>query len=473
MDTNSTELVTQFGPVSRTSSLVFQHQSPQTILYLSNHCSPYLLVPTLADDDTVDFLAGRRNVEGGPRFGELRHTTYRGVFGIRGELDDTWRYDVSYQYSEVDMANLNGNYFDTARLNQALKAELDADGNIVCSAGADAGCVPYNLWTTGGVTDDQVAFLSQEYFESGSTSQEVFMAYAQGSLGNYGIASPLADSGVEVVIGFEYRDETLDYDASDNAKRGTVGGLGAAVNPVSGAYDVNELYIEANVPVIENAALAKSVVLDLGYRYSDYSTGAETDTYRIAGNWAINDTVRVRGGFNRAVRAANIVDLFQPVSGGLFAMDTDPCKRPAGDTLSVSGYTFEQCARTGVSQAIWDQGGPANNPASQYNQIGGGSTELDPEEADTYTAGVILTPSFLDGLTVAVDWYDIEVESAITGIAAETTLLQCLETGSDQFCNAVGRGQNDTLWLGLAPSTVSTRAQRTSASLPLRAWMSR
>lgn len=446
MDTQSR---TQFGPAGNFfTGLSTNCGNP----YLSNQQAVILgCTNASADDDTVDFLAGRRNVEGGPRFGELRHTTYRGVFGIRGELDDTWRYDVSYQYSEVDMANLNGNYFDTARLNQALKAELDADGNIVCSAGADAGCVPYNLWTTGGVTDDQVAFLSQEYFESGSTSQEVFMAYAQGSLGNYGIASPLADSGVEVVIGFEYRDETLDYDASDNAKRGTVGGLGAAVNPVSGAYDVNELYIEANVPVIENAAFAKSVVLDLGYRYSDYSTGAETDTYRIAGNWAINDTVRLRGGFNRAVRAANIVDLFQPVSGGLFAMDTDPCnKAAAGDTLSVSGYTFEQCARTGVSQAIWDQGGPANNPASQYNQIGGGSTELDPEEADTYTAGVILTPSFLDGLTVAVDWYDIEVESAITGIAAETTLLQCLETGSDQFCNAVGRGQNDTLWLGLA-----------------------
>ena len=103
------------------------------------------------------------------------------------------------------MANRNGNYFDTARLDQALDATLDDSGNPVCLPGADAGCVPYNLWTTGGVTDDQVAFLSQEYYESGRTAQEVFMAYAQGSLGEYGIVSPFASSGIEVVVGYEYQ----------------------------------------------------------------------------------------------------------------------------------------------------------------------------------------------------------------------------------------------------------------------------
>jgi hypothetical protein len=140
MDTQSR---TQFGPAGNFfTGLSTNCGNP----YLSDQQAVILgCTAASADDDTVDFLAGRRNVEGGPRFGELRHTTYRGVFGIRGELDDTWRYDVSYQYSEVDMANLNGNYFDTARLDQALKAEVSADGSIVCSAGADAGCVPYNL----------------------------------------------------------------------------------------------------------------------------------------------------------------------------------------------------------------------------------------------------------------------------------------------------------------------------------------
>ena len=132
-------------------------------------------------------------------------------------------------------------------------------------------------------------------------------------------------------------------------------------------------------------------------------------------------------------------------------MDADPCnKANAGDALSSSGYSLEQCARSGVSQAIWNTGGPANNPASQYNQISGGNTDLEPEEADTVSFGFIWTPSFIDGLSVSLDYYDIELEGAIQGVNPETTLLQCIETGDPTFCSGVGRGQNDTLWLGLA-----------------------
>ena len=127
--------------------------------------------------------------------------------------------------------------------------------------------------------------------------------------------------------------------------------------------------------MVEGAPMADSIVLDLGYRYSDYSPGATTDSYKIAGIWNINPSVRDRASYQRAVRAPNVVDLFQPVAGGLFAMDADPCNKAApGDSVSRAGYSFEQCARTGVSQAVWDAGGPANNPASQYNQVGSGST---------------------------------------------------------------------------------------------------
>ena len=95
--------------------------------------------------------------------------------------------------------------------------------------------------------------------------------------------------------------ELLQYDVSDNAKAGTVGGLGAAVVPVSGRYDVTEIYAEASIPVVEGAPMADSIVLDLGYRYSDYSPGTTTDTYKIAGNWTINPSVRARASYQRAV----------------------------------------------------------------------------------------------------------------------------------------------------------------------------
>ena len=438
MDTRST---TQFGP----SGNFFRPVTATCANPLMSDQQRQVLGCNGAEGK-VRFVLGRRNVEGGPRFGVLRHTTYRGAFGLRGDLNDTWRYEASWQYAEVDMRNRNGNYFDRDRLDQALDAIPGENGAAVCGPDADSGCIPYNLFNTGGVTAEQAAFLAVEWFEAGATSQQVFHTYAQGSLGDYGVISPFGENGVELVVGYEYREETLRSDFSDNAKRGT---FGTPLVPVSGRYDVNDLYFEASIPLIEGATLADSLALDVGYRYSAYSFGPNTNTYKFAGNWTPIDGIRIRGSFQRAVRAPNVVELFEPANGGLFAMDRDPCNKDnPGAATSALGYTFEQCARSGVSRAVWDQGGPSNNPAAQYNQIGGGNTDLQPEEADTLTAGVIWTPEFIDGLSVSLDWYDIEVEGAIQSINQEVIVRQCIETGAPRFCTAVGRGINDTLWLG-------------------------
>lgn len=397
------------------------------------------------DDQRVQTIFGRRNVEGGPRQGDIRHSTFRILGGLRGDLNENWRYDASYQFAEVDMNNRHSNYVNIAAVDQAL--DVNPDGTCIENS---ENCVPYNLWQGGGVTDEQTAFFAQTYNENGQTDQSVFNAYLEGDLGAYGFVSPAAENGVALVVGYEYREETLNYYPSDNAIAGEVGGLGAALVPVTGGYDVNEVFAEASIPLIEGANLAEEVVLDLGYRYSEYAPSDQsTDTYKVAGSWSFNPEFKVRASYQRAVRAANIVDQFQPQQGSLFAMNEDPCQKAApGDATSIRGYTFEQCANSGVSQAIWDQGGPASSPASQYNQLIGGSINLAPEESDTYSAGFVYSPRFVDGLTVSVDWYDIDVQDAITEIEPETTLLQCIETGS--FCDLVRRGTNDSLWLGLA-----------------------
>ncbi len=399
------------------------------------------------DDFTQQVIFGRRNVEGGPRFGDLRHDTYRVLIGARGDINETWSYDVSYQFAEVDMRNRNGNYVSVARADNAL--DVNPDGTCVNSDGGN--CVPWDIWSTGGVTPDQVAYTNQQYFERGQTEQEIYQGYVQGDLGDYDVKLPWAENGVSVVFGFEYREESLVYEPDDAAIAGQVGGLGAALTPIDGEYDVTEFFTEASIPLVEGASWAQSLVMDLGYRYSDYDpSGETTDTYKVAMGWEINEQIKLRGSYQRAVRAPNVVDQFQPVQGTLFAMDEDPCGGVVGG-VSARGYTFEQCARSGVSQAIWNAGGPADSPAAQYNTIIGGTTELQPEESDTYTAGFVWTPNFtdlLEGLTLSVDYYDIKVEDAITAIGPETTLVQCIETG--QFCDRVARGQNDTLWLGLA-----------------------
>ncbi|MEE4110876.1 MAG: TonB-dependent receptor, partial [Halieaceae bacterium] len=413
-----------------------------------------------APDETFILPLGRRAVEGGPRTGDLRHTTYRGVFGLRGDINETWRYDVSWQYSEVDMSNFNFNYVSSFNAIQALQAVQDADGNIVC-VDQSKGCEPWNIFQTGGVTPEASGFVGAQTFETGNTAQEVFMAYVQGSLGDYGIKSPFAESGVELVVGAEYRDEQLRYQNSENLRNGDVG------NGVqtSGRYDVSEVYFEASVPVIEDAPLVQSLVLDLGYRFSDYDFGPQTDTYKVAGSWQLIDDLKLRGSYQRAVRAPNVVDLFRPQVGSLFPMTNDPCaKANPGDALSIEGFSFEQCARTGVTQALWDAGGPVSNPASQYNDIEGGSPDLEPEVADTYTAGLIFTPGFVDGLSISVDYYDIEIEGAIQGVQAATSLNQCLLTGDPTFCTAVNRDDFGSLWFG-NPATLDNSIDARSTNI--------
>ncbi|WP_231871149.1 TonB-dependent siderophore receptor [Halioglobus sp. HI00S01] len=436
--------VAQFGPAGVFFNSGFEVNCGNP--YLSAQQRDTIGCAGASDDTTVGAIFGRRNVEGGPRQEDLRHTTYRYLFGVRGDINETWRYDASWQYAEVDMRSRGSSYVNIANAQEALLATRDADGNIVCLSGGN--CVPWNIWQTDGVTPDQTGWLNQQYFQTGTTDQEVFSAYVQGSLGDYGIQIPTAQTGIDVVLGTEYRKESLTYQPDDAALNGEVGGLGAALTPVDGSYDVMEFFVEASIPLVEGKTFMEEVVLDVGYRYSDYDpSGETTNTYKFAGSWAFDQDIKVRASYQRAVRAPNINDQFQPQQGTLFAMDDDPCGNVVNGR-SGRGYTFEQCARTGVSQAVWNNGGPTDSPASQYNALIGGSTELAPEESDTYSVGFVFTPSYIDGLSFSLDWYDIEITDAISNIAAETTLIQCIENG--QFCDKIRRGQNDSLWLGSA-----------------------
>ena len=83
--------------------------------------------------------------------------------------------------------------------------------------------------------------------------------------------------------------------------------------------DAIESY-EGTVLLVLAGPAAEEVILDLGYRYSDYDpSGQSTDTYKIAASWAFNPDIKLRGSYQRAVRAANIVDQFQPHTGRILA----------------------------------------------------------------------------------------------------------------------------------------------------------
>ena len=422
-----------------------------------------------ATDIAEGVLILRRNVEGGSRQSDIRHTMYRGVVGVRGQLFDTaFDYDVYASYANVHLAENYRNELSIARVGKALYAVRDAGGNIVCAVNADAdpanddaACVPYNIFS-GAPSEAALGYVQNPLLQDGTTTQQVVSGSVFGDLGAYGVVSPWATSGVGLAVGAEYRRDTLELLPDANYQLGDGYGQGGPTTPVAGETDVWELFGEVQVPIIEGAQFAELLAFEAAYRYSDYNTGVSTDTYKLAGEWAPVDDLRFRTSFQRAVRAPNVIELFSTQSLGLFDLTQganglyDPC---AGAAPSA---TLAQCQNTGVTAAQY--GNIADNPAGQFNQLSGGNPNLNPETADTYTVGLIFTPSFLEGFTATIDYFDIEVVDLVSTVPPTQALRECLATGAAEFCSLVNRGAGGTLWANPTGFIVATNTNIGSLS---------
>lgn len=404
----------------------------------------------LGPNDTADgILILRRNVEGGPRQSDIRHTMYRGVFGSRGDFFNTGlSYDMYGSYANVHLAENYRNEISIRKSSLALNAVRDGAGNIVCAVNADAdtsnddpNCVPYNIFS-GTPSQAAVNYIQNPLLQDGTTTQQVLSASVFGDL--FGIQSPAADTPVAFAVGTEYRQDTLTLLPDANYQAGDGFGQGGPTTPVSGGQDVYELFTELRVPIIEGRPGFEFLNAEFAYRFSSYSSGVETDTYKAALEWSPVPDLRARASLQRAVRAANVIELFSTQSIGLFDLSSgpngnyDPC---SGPTPSAS---LTQCQRTGVTAAQY--GNIADNPAGQFNALFGGNPNLAPETADTITLGVVFSPDFIPGLTVSVDYFDITVEDLVGTIPPSQALAECLATGDAAFCSLINRGNGGTLW---------------------------
>ena len=381
----------------------------------------------------------RRNVEGGARQDDLQHVSYRAVIGVKGDLSPAWSYDAFYQYGRNNYNQTYLNDFSVTRLGRALDVVTGPGGSPVCRStldGSDPNCVPWDIFSPGTVAPSaaSVAYLSTPGFSRGIVSQQVANAFLSGSLGEYGLQSPWASQGVDVVFGTEYRKESLEFNSDTAFSTGDLAGQGAPTLPVSGSFSVTEFFTEVRVPIAQDSWVYDFTVTG-GYRYSDYSTGVSTDTYKIEGEFAPVRDIRFRAGYNRAVRAPTVQDLFAP---NRVALDgsTDPC---AGFAITAADAG---CLAQGLTVGQF----VAENPANQYNGFVGGNANLQPEIADTYTAGVVLVPGFLPGFSASVDYFNIELTGAIAGIGADLIVQQCTDTADPFFCGLINRDPSGSLW---------------------------
>ncbi len=388
--------------------------------------------------DTADAVIFRRNVEGGGRQDDQRHTSYRGVVGIKGDVAN-WNYDVFAQVGKVLFTENYLNDFSIARSARAVDVVMGPNGTPVCRSvvnGTDPNCVPYNIWALGGVTPEALKYLQTPGFQKGSTSQTVQGINLSSDLGEYGMKLPTSNQGVGIALGWEHRTEKLDLATDAAFESGDLAGQGGPTLGVAGQFSVRDYYVETRIPVLEKLPFADSLTLTASYRKSDYSTGHKTSSYGFGAEWAPVREAKFRFSYQRAARAANVVELFTPQGLSLFGMAEDPC---AGPTPSA---TPAQCALTGVTAAQY--GRIEDSPAQQYNQISGGTSTLAPEKSDSFTLGLVLQP--MRNLSMTIDAFDMKVKGVIDPQPAATTLTQCLQTGDPKFCWLIPRDRLGTLW---------------------------
>ena len=393
------------------------------------------------------FYIGRRNVEGGGRQDDIEHTNYRIVGGAKGLfLDDKWDYNAWWQFGKMTQNRRYLNDFSVVRLGRAFDVIADPreganQGQPVCASvvdGTDANCVPYNIFAIGGVTPEALTYLQTPGIQTGYTKQSVVGLTVTSDLGaSYGWTLPWARNGVGVAFGIERRKESLSTDTDVEFRTGDLAGQGGATIGLSGEYTVVEPYAEVRIPIMERQPWAYILEVNGAYRYSDYSTDKTTNSFGLGAKWAPVKEGQLRGSYQRAVRAANIVELFSAQGYNLWN-GGDPCGALVGGTPSAS---LEGCLRSGLLASQY--GSPALiSPAGQYNYLQGGNPDLDPETAKTYTIGGVFQ---IPNMSATLDYWHIDVADAIGVVPSAGALTQCVQNGL--LCDLIVRGPNGNLWL--------------------------
>jgi len=328
---------------------------------------------------------------------ETNRQFYRGVFTLDGSIGDNWSWSTSYQHSETHLHE----HYNSIQITQNYANAVDsvfvtpanvgnsglAIGSIACRstlANPANGCVPLDPIGLNVITPQAISYVvdHNDYYLL-NMEQDTARAGMQGVLpwDLFGAGAPA------VAFGYDYRKETMVSHADPHGVLGALGG-GNFV-PISAEYNINEGYGELDIPIIKDS-FVQSLNGNMAGRITDYSTSGMVETWKLGLTSQINDDFRLRGTWSYDIRAPDLAELFNdiPASGGQVDYKNN-------NTIAVA-----------LSEA-------AGNP------------NLQPEKAVTISAGVVLTPHWVPGLTMSLDVYSIDVKDLIVAPSATFERTAC------------------------------------------------
>jgi len=323
---------------------------------------------------------------------------YRAVFTLDGAIGDNWSWSAYYQHSEshlyqvyhhINIVQNYANASDAVTVTAANSAGSGlVPGTIACRTtltNPTNGCIPLDVMGTGVQSPLAISYIedNNDYLHL-NMEQDSAGASMQGVLpwDLIGVGAP------STAFGVEYRKEAA-VSAAD--PYGAAGGLGGGnFVPIRGQYNVIEGFAELDIPIIKNG-IVQSLDGNMAGRMTSYSTSGLVETWKLGLTSQINDDIRLRFTMSYDIRAPNLGELY--------------------NDIPTSGGRTDYKNNLNIATALLESHGNAN---------------LLPEDATTYSGGIVLTPHWVPGLTMSFDWYSINVKNIIVppATAQETTFCQ-------------------------------------------------
>ncbi|MGY6554203.1 MAG: TonB-dependent receptor [Wenzhouxiangella sp.] len=363
---------------------------------------PASIVEAMDQNNITSFTMGRLSRDYARTINHKTTSTRRIAVGLEGELNNGWTWDAYVSDGSSKTELLAENNRITSRYNAAIDAVIDpATGAIVCrnAAARAAGCVPMNLFGEGAPSEAARAYVTATSWRLWDISQQAAAATISGDLFD------LPGGSLSMAAGLEWRTEEAIVTSDELSVAGQF--VTGNTVPWEGKVDVKEGFAEVSAPLIQDTAWADSVVFNGAVRLTDYSTSGTVTTWKFGGTWFITDQWRVRATRSRDIRAPSLAELFSGSTTSIFNV-LDP---ELGTTYSVSS-------------------------------LSSGNADLEPEEADTTTVGLIFDPS--PNLSMSLDYYDINIDGAIIQLTAATIVNRC-STIQPQLCALITRGPDGTI----------------------------
>lgn len=343
----------------------------------------------------------------------IHRSLARGVFTLQGTAFGDWTWNAYVESSDFRQHQIAAHDPFAPRFNNAIDAVVVTPSNVgssglpigsiqcrIALTTPNTGCQPLDLFGFDVASPAAIAYINPgQDPNSGILNQETIIMNQTVLHGEMQGELPwgLPAGNIALAFGGEYRHEQAGqfnvdpYGAQSDWSAGNF-------NAFSGQYTTREGFMEADIPVLKNQYV-DSLSLNMAGRVTDYSTSGVVETWKLGTVSQINDDIRVRAIWSLDIRAPTITELFSTNNIGI----TQLAYPPGTPTYTASGAT-------------------------------GGNPNLQPEKAVTESGGIVLTPHWIDGLTVSLDWYNINIHGYIYTTSQQEEITRCL-AGQTIYCS--------------------------------------